>query len=199
MKWKNNLMTVSERFSRTSNNTKNLIIVATEGKVTEPAYFEKLNKIQGRFLIEVAEYIDSSPKHVLQALKNRAKLSEIDTHVKLWVVVDRDKHHKHHFEEIVTWCKSNHQYGLAISNPCFELWLIFHHESTNQFENHKFCQEYCRKKFGYRKNKPNFTKLKISDVKDAVKRAKKIDKTNSLGWPIESGCSTVYRIIEDYV
>ena len=132
-------------------------------------------------------------------MKHRASQGNIGSETKLWVVVDRNKHHIHHFEEIVNWCEANHQYKLAISNPCFELWLILHHESANQFKDHKQCQEYCRKKLGYRKNKPNFSKLRISNVIDAVSRAKGLDTTNAIGWPIDSGCTTVYRIIENYV
>ena len=92
------------------------------------------------------------------------------------------------------------------ATPCFELWFIFHHELNKQQlkeirefgANQHECIEFCEKYFSYRKKRPNFKGISIEDVKRAVSYAKKVDTTDESGWPVEPGCTTVYRIIENY-
>jgi hypothetical protein len=41
-----------------------------------------------------------------------------------------------------------HNIGLAISNPCFELWLILHHRDYNKFADTNVVQHECRSIYG---------------------------------------------------
>ena len=193
-------MNTKNHLSRSAENTKRQkIIVSAEGKKTERAYIKHLNRIQTDFHIELVPYKDSAPINVFRALREYVADISNRLDLKYWIVVDRDEHYIPHFEEIVKWCKTNKKYNLAVSNPCFELWLIFHHEDYNDFTNHQECINYYYRKYGNRRKKRAYlSELTIAKVKDAVNRAKNLDTTNTIGWPIESGCTTVYRIIEDY-
>ena len=186
---------------------KQLIIVSPEGRKTERKYFNHLNSIQEKFEIRYAEYIDSAPEHVLDALKIHVNKKNYDSDVEFWVVIDRDQRTDvEKFEAISKWCKENSQYNMAVSDPCFELWYIYHHaldqsqlEEIKEFGGDQIeCIEFCRKYFNYTKNRPKFNRIEFDDVKHAVKYAKKIDTTNESGWPVEPGCTTVYRVVESY-
>ena len=182
------------------------IIVSTEGQVTEPKYFWHLNELQRKIFFEIADFNNSAPKQVFQALKDHVKSQDLDSK-EYWVVIDRDDHPLKQYNEIHRWCLENPKYKMAVSNPCFELWLIFHHSMDEEKlisdlesfkENQKLCQEYYKNEFGYQKNNPNFEKFTLDDVKLAIYRASKFDTSDESGWPVEQGCTTVYRIVENY-
>ena len=176
------------------------ILVSTEGMRTEPEYFEHLNYLYGAAVIEpIPRDSKSSPLNVLEAMKQHVKVNKLGENVILWLVVDIDKHPEIQFEKIHNWCNENPEYNLAISNPCFELWLILHHENKIKFEDHKVCKEYFKMKYGNRRNTPKYKNLTKSNVENAYNRAKSNDTTVESGWPIESGCTTVYRVVRNYM
>lgn len=106
------------------------MIVVTEGTNTEPRYINEFRRIHnvtnGRVRVEGT---GSDPKSVVQKaidLKEDAdadRRDTLETHV--WAVFDRDEHPQ--FDEARRLAKEN-GIGLAISNPCFELWAIYHYQ-----------------------------------------------------------------------
>lgn len=110
-----------------------MIIIATEGSVTEVAYFTQLNDdailSSNKFQIKVIppENNRSSPNHVLRSLTNFKKEYQIKADDELWMVIDRDRWSVQMLSEIHRQCKQK-GIGLCISNPCFELWLILHYQ-----------------------------------------------------------------------
>ena len=179
---------------------KKRILVSTEGMRTEPQYFEHLNKLYGAPIVEpIPRDSKSAPKHVLEAMKVFVSENKVVGNIELWILVDIDDHPVVQFEDIHAWCVKNPEYQFAISNPCFELWLILHHENKNSFKDHKECKSYFKSNYGNRRNIPRYDWLNFSDVKSAYDRAKQLDTTDASGWPIESGCTTVYRVVENYI
>ncbi len=110
-----------------------MIIIATEGSVTEVSYFTQLNDAailsSNKFQIKVIppENNRSSPNHVLRSLTNFKKEYQIKADDELWMVIDRDRWNVKMISEIITQCKQK-GIGLCISNPCFEIWLILHYQ-----------------------------------------------------------------------
>lgn len=111
-----------------------IFVIATEGAETEPAYFRGLQEREvidrSRVHIEVIatprEDGTSAPKHVLgrlDAFSTRYRLFEgLD---ELWLVLDVDRWPAQQLSE-VTQEATQKRFGLAMSNPCFELWLLLH-------------------------------------------------------------------------
>ena len=176
------------------------ILVSTEGARTEVEYFEHLNVLYDAIVVEpIPRDSKSAPKNVLSAMIQYVKSEDIGSDAIFWIVVDIDKHPTIQFEEIHNWCKEHQEYNLAISNPCFELWLILHYEFKSQYKNHKECKSYFNTNYGNSPDIPWFKSITKSHVQRAYKFAKENDTTGTTGWPIELGCTTVYRIVENYI
>ena len=194
-------MAISTNISAVSiPNRKTRVLVSTEGMRTEPLYFEHLNKLYGAPIVEpIPRDTKSAPKHVLESMKRYVRENKEVGGSELWILMDIDVHPVSQFEEIHAWCKEHPEYKLAISNPCFELWLILHHEGKTLFRDHKECKSYYIKRYGNRRNIPRYDWVTFSHVKNAYDRAKQSDTSSSVGWPVKPGCTTVYRVVEHYV
>ena len=109
------------------------VLIVCEGAVTEPEYFKTFIRVcrNPRVSIEVAAGT-GVPLSVVRKAKdlklNAARLArqERDENVmydSVWCVYDVDDH-PHHHEAREMACVNHIE--LAISNPCFELWLLLH-------------------------------------------------------------------------
>lgn len=154
-----------------------LFIVATEDTVAPKQYFSFYP--HPRVHVEVLETHDglSSPAHVVQRLVAFANTYQIGEDDQLWALLDTDH-----------WIKGNHKAGLmtalneargrgyriAISNPCFDLWLLLHHAAVP----------------------PGQAFAGANEVADAIRAASgEFNKTNlkSHHYPVESVATAVQR------
>lgn len=120
---------------------KKVFLLACEGRHTERKYFSGLsddlkNKIPINFInINIFEKSDqdlSNPKKILDEL-NAKKEKDGFEEDEIYLIVDRDtdSFSENQFEEVKNGCSEN-GYQLILSNPNFELWLLFHFlESLN--------------------------------------------------------------------
>ena len=105
-------------------------LIVSNGKVTEGEYFntviEDLN-VRGSVRYQ---FIDGDPLSVVRCLsrkleldKKAERLKEIEPISSVWVVVDVDQ-----FRNLGEAERAAKEagYNLAVSNPCFEVWLIDH-------------------------------------------------------------------------
>ena len=113
-----------------------LFAIATEGSVTEPGYFRPFDGIN-RVKVDIIhdENDDengsgkSSPKKVLervQAYIEEHQLSAEDGD-SLWCVIDVDRWPQEQIEELHRFCEQKENWHLVMSNPCIEIWLLYHH------------------------------------------------------------------------
>ena len=109
-----------------------LFVIASEGDVTEPRYFNGLKDRwhSSRIHIEVMRRDDattSSPVSVLGSLDQHATTYHLRNGDQLWLVIDRDSQ-SWKLREMAAVARACQQknYHLAVSNPCFELWLLLH-------------------------------------------------------------------------
>jgi hypothetical protein len=109
------------------------ILVVCEGRVTEPEYFRALKTASRnpRVFVELVEG-QGVPLSVVRAAKTlkdqaskRARRERDDNlaYDSVWCVYDMDDHPHHHEAREMAGANS---INLAISNPCFELWLLLH-------------------------------------------------------------------------
>lgn len=106
-----------------------LFIIACEGKRTENDYFSALEKGQRRIrtiVLPADERNLSAPKHVVERAVRHLESYQLQEDDELWLVLDTDRWSTTKLREVDQLCKSN-SWSLAISNPCFELWLYLHY------------------------------------------------------------------------
>lgn len=108
-----------------------LFAIACEGTLTEPEYFRPFDQID-RIKVDILRREEgdrgSAPKKVLElAIKyiEEVGLSEKDRD-SLWFVVDVDKWPRQQLEDLNEFCKDKPNWHVVISNPCFEIWLLYH-------------------------------------------------------------------------
>ena len=106
------------------------MIVVTEGTKTEPRYIDEFRRIHHLTNVRVkVEGTGFDPKSVVEKaidFKEDADADRRDTsQTQVWAVFDKDEHDR--FEEARRLAKDKGIH-VAISNPCFELWAIYHYQ-----------------------------------------------------------------------
>lgn len=121
-----------------------LFILSYEGTVTEKKYFEDLRKsslFNNSGLIETISLKrpkdkGSDPINVKKLLQEAKKEFRFKTSDEFWLIIDRDLWetiHNHNFDKLVLDCKKEQNFFIAMSNPCFEIWLVLHLKGLNEF------------------------------------------------------------------
>lgn len=141
-----------------------LFAIATEGSGREPDYFKLFDGID-RIKVDIIESETSeqedasekqnasSPSKVLEKVeayirKNQLSSEDGDS---LWCVIDVDRWPQRQIEELHAFCIQKNNRHLLISNPCIEIWLLYH-------------------------KKTDLTDLGIKTAKDAKQALNKIEK-----------------------
>lgn len=104
------------------------ILVLTQGKVTEPAYFDRLRQLYRQVVVVVKD----CPKSPLQMLDvaiaetTKAAKNREDSFDATWVVFDAEERPDEAMLRVLRQKAGQHEIRLAWSNPCFEVWLLLH-------------------------------------------------------------------------
>lgn len=213
-----------------------LFIIAAEGAKTEIKYFNALkerykeNFNSKNIHVECLE--KENPTHsgsstVSQILKNFYTELEnkygIQEYDEFWIVIDTDdyENRKEVIKKIAADCEQSNNYRLALSNPCFEVWLICHfvgldakvNECLKDSAEEQTLQEYIESigtKGRPKTCKTIFTQLHqnerignlyeslIDRIPEAIPRAKKLGKC-SLDpdrYP-QKICTNLYKLFEN--
>ena len=195
-----------------------LIVIASEGKDTERIYFKALAKEYTNPRVHVhilerseAEQNNSSPDHVLKQLNDYKSQYELEADDELWLVVDKDRWTEAMLSCVATECSQEVAMHMALSNPCFELWLLLHiedsalltpEEQKQWIENRRkskngdpYLKVQLRQKMGsYHESSYDALAL-IAHVEDAIERARALDKNPNDRWPQTLG-TRVYLLAE---
>lgn len=103
-----------------------------EGAVTEPEYFDRLKRVSdvvGGIKIKVLHPANSPRQIVTAAIEARDTSSDSDVH-QFWAIFDVEAPQPHgDLDDAMLLARCN-DIPTAVSNPCFELWLLLH--ATNQ-------------------------------------------------------------------
>jgi hypothetical protein len=119
-----------------------LFVIVCEGEVREKEYFEYFNKYSQKVRVKTLppEQGESSPKYILDRAVKYVEEFDLSDTDQLWMVMDKDRWKFEEFSTIDEQCKINANWAMAISNPCFEVWLHAHVQDLDVSEN-KTCQE----------------------------------------------------------
>ncbi len=200
-------------------------ILAYEGTVTEKKYFEDLRNsdiFNDNGQIETIPLKRETTGHnnpldvkaLLSKAKSEFSFKKTD---EFWLVIDRDQWETiHHidFDQLVEDCRREGNFFIALSNPCFEMWLILHlaklsrlpeDEQTKIYENAPISakKNYIDKVLadligdgrGY--NKVPNPRIFLPKVYDAITNAKEISN-DALPYPTTLG-SDVFKLVEKLV
>lgn len=106
-----------------------LCFIACEGSKTEAQYFSFSFLQHSRIKLEIIPSKDgcSAPRYVLDGLKKVVKNYQLGADDSLWLVIDRDRWpYATQIKEVLHKSIQQKPIALAVSSPCFELWLYLH-------------------------------------------------------------------------
>lgn len=197
-----------------------LFILSYEGTISEKKYFNDFRDsvfFNDSGLIEIVPLKKEknsgtdplSVKSLLKKAKSKYRFKKTD---EFWLIIDRDHWetiHKINFDILVADCNKEDNFFLAMSNPCFEIWLIMHLKDINEYneaevnlllenvsvsskKNHIDVVLGDLQGRGYNKRPNPNTFLPLT--KTAIERAKNLDNTNE-PYPKTLG-SHIYKLIE---
>ena len=175
---------------------KKLFIIATEGVKTEPRYFVLFNNRQSVIKVQCLRgKSESSPPQVLRRMAEYLRRESLKESDEAWLVVDKDQWTDEQLHQLHAWAQSSENYGLALSNPKFEYWLLLHFEDGAGVSSSHACSERLKRYL------PNYDKdigpgkITRGMIANAIQRAKQRDNPPCMDWPRSIG-STVYRLLE---
>ena len=193
-----------------------IIVLAFEGNDTEEIYFDEFKSseifddalIFLHLLKRPKTDTNSAPNHVFKKLKKEAKdeYNFKDTD-ELWMIIDTDRWKN--IPDIISECKKQSNMFVAVSNPCFEFWLLLHIKNIADYDENELAlilnnakvsnkKNYVDSKIteilgSYNKSNPK-PELFLTTIDFAIEQAKKLD-TNEDEFPQKLG-SHVYKVVE---
>ncbi len=191
-----------------------LFVVVSEG-VTEKIYFDDLAADERynhpSVHVETIVPSDSSPDHVLASLSEYNSKYELGGNDELWLVIDRDRWEVPMLSR-VTQEALQKGFCVADSNPAFELWLLFHHRSLDDYTREVLAELEANKKSGSRTrvelelitilgsySKSNLkTSCYLPNVNAAIANARASDIKERDRWLNHIG-SRVYKLVESII
>ena len=119
-------------------------ILAFEGTVTERKYFEDLRASEyfndsgqiETISLKKGPYDGNSPLDVKSLLSKTKREYNFRPTDEFWLIIDRDdweRIHKIDIDQVVKDCRSERNFNMALSNPCFEIWLLLHLSKISDF------------------------------------------------------------------
>jgi hypothetical protein len=182
-----------------------LFLIATEGARTEPAYFERLREVWVTHPSRVhVEIVDAGPEnlsaaqHVLERLTARAAelgAQEIDS---CWLVFDIDRQPVKTLKMVAKEARQK-GYSLAVSNPCFELWLLLHFADADgtEIKGPSFEKRLREVLGGYNKARLPAERFEVAGVEAAIERARGLVGDPAEAWPATPPATQVHRLVEE--
>ena len=174
-----------------------LFVIRAEGDKTEPQYFKALNRLVSDSYVKcLRSKHASSPPQALRHMQDYLKEESPADPYEAWLVIDRDQWGKAQLALLNEWEQQESNYGLAISNPKFEHWLLSHFEDGKNVGSAQECSRRLRQFLpDYDKNIdiPRITRNRIDD---AIRRAKARYAPTPESEPLPFGCTTVYKLVE---
>ena len=183
-----------------------IIVIASEGKDTERIYFQALASEYANPRVHVHilergedEQNNSSPEHVLKQLNDYKRDYSLEEDDELWLVIDKDRWTEAMLSHVAAECIQNDFMHMALSNPCFELWLLLHlvdatsltpEEQEQWMKNDRrsrrtdpYLKVRLRQAMGSYNESNYDAQILIPHVEIAIERARALDENPTDRWP----------------
>ncbi|MDO5067736.1 MAG: RloB family protein [Propionibacteriaceae bacterium] len=164
-------------------------LVVTEGVVTEPQYLHRLKQAMPRSVPFFEVYGEGTdPLRVVKRALKEQKKSDYD-----WVVclVDRDEHRT--LDEAFKLAEK-HGIQVLVSNPCFDVWLLWHLEDYTRHSDSKKLQAKL-KDLKATKEKHLASSFPVAQYREAYARARR-SEANQIGPNPSSGMPVLLDLLE---
>lgn len=178
-----------------------VFVISTEGSITEPDYFSMFGSEYLHIKIvrgKCKRAKKSSPKAVLQRMKDYLEEEGFRDGDQHWLVIDKDKWKNEQIQPLYDWTVGAKNRGFAFSNPSFEYWLLLHFDAAKNVTSSKNVLKRLEKflpKYNKSLDASMLQKLK-NLLPAAIENAKQKDVPLCEDWPRING-TTVYRLIEE--
>ena len=184
-----------------------LFVLVTEGQVTEHEYFniiiEHFFADNSRIHVELLKRTNeaSDPFSLLIELNEFKKKYKLSSQDELWLICDRDRWTDKMLSLVNQQCKQK-GFSLAMSNPCFEIWLLLHLIDLKDFDQEAFdsmtvdCKTLVgqlQKTLGSYNKRIEHSEPFINGLKRAIIQSKSLD--NDDDWPIQK-TSRLWKLFE---
>lgn len=177
-------------------------MIVCEGADREVKYFSAIDTGVPRrinIIVESPDENKSSPEWVKDCAAHQEQTQRLDWKRgdELWLVLDVDTWEEKHLRELGLLCKEMAgNWNCAISNPCFEIWLLMHYtETIPEFKqgqkNSKQIKEYLHQTTITGYNADEAMKL----IHSAIATAKALDQPPDYFFPAPN-TTKVYQLIE---
>ncbi|MGH3936853.1 MAG: RloB family protein [Pseudonocardiaceae bacterium] len=164
------------------------LLVVCGGQRTEPDYFRGLKVHLRNPAVQIRLKAKVCAPRDLVAHARRIAPAGADEFDEVWCVVDSDE-----FDlEPAVALAAKLDVRLAVSNPCFELWLLLHHQACAAplCDAKTVLRQLAKQVPGYQKNGLRFADFEAG-VADALRRAERLDPTGcNHGCDPSSGCGS---------
>jgi len=174
------------------------ILIASDDKYAPQQYFESLQLRGIKFFVEPASDTESSAERVLQRLLRYDHEPDDER----WLVLDTDHRDQGpHLRGFISTLKEAEDKGIniALSKPCFEVWLLLHQADEESAAGLMKCGEIIDRlkavPDGY--NKTNIRPERfVEHMPLACERARRLDESVSGGLIPASNTTRVYKIFD---
>jgi hypothetical protein len=165
---------------RTENRTRDasLVVIASEDRFAVKQYFELFQSTRIQFHVLETDHGESSPSHVMARLERYLWEYDAIEGDQFWLVCDTDHWiESNHIQNLVDVVRRCRQKGIsvALSNSCFDLWLLLHFDELPTETSVTCVQvgDLIRAKVaGFNKTKIYNLPFQESSVRDAIKRSR---------------------------
>lgn len=181
-----------------------LVVIASEDKYAVENYFQRFRTRKVQFRVLPTLDCNADPQSVLDRIEEFQKSEDVEENDEFWICIDSDHWaddgHIQNLTSVLQQCRQK-GYGVAINNPCIELWFLLHFADfvTPQTVGPVRCQESVSQLEAaigqrYHKNKCHRLKFESANVIEAVRRAKALEVEDSV---VPTAVSArIYKIVE---
>jgi hypothetical protein len=116
-----------------------------------------------------------------------------------WLVVDMDRWTEDQMAQLYAWSQERDNYGLALSNPNFEYWLLLHFEDGKSIGSSRECSDRLKRYMPEYEKGINARMFTLDKITEAIHRGKVRDIPPCTDWPRSLGNTTVYKLVENII
>lgn len=160
-----------------------LVVIASEDMYAVNQYFDRFRTRRVQFLVLPTADSRSSPIDVQERLDKFKAEYATEPGDQFWLCIDTDHwsepNHIKNLMQVVQHCRQK-DYRLAISNPCFELWLLLHFQDfapASAVTCEQVVTQLRQVAGGYNKKQVHRLSLDADKIRQALERARLMDKS----------------------
>lgn len=179
-----------------------LILVVSEDTYAPKQYFELVWANRVRVEVAPAGAGQSSPKAVLEGARILRKQKPFEEYDECWLLMDTDHwftgNHRENTMRTISEARAE-GFRVALSNPCFELWLLLHHEDIAPAQPFEDCKSVGKRLAallgGYNKGNVRTRPFTVENALAAISRGRQLTPLQT-PFPIPNPGTEVWQLVE---